>query len=206
VQYLEVTDAALNQGLTHMVQVLYEKGGTVRLQRGTQLLARVWKAYFDRNYMHFQVEQTPFSEPTDYVGAAQRGNVIYIATPIFRMYADFGYQFHRLLIGNCIARLLPNPLIKSNAPSTAHITVTAQTSRKIVHVLHYTPERRAPNQDIVEDVIPLVNLKLALRLGARPKQVYLAPQRQSLDIDFRDGYAHTIVPFVEGHQMIVFET
>jgi hypothetical protein len=122
------------------------------------------------------------------------------------MYADFGYPFYRLLIGNCIARFLPNPLIKSNAPSTAHITVTEQTGRKIVHVLHYTPERRARNLDIVEDVIPLFNLKLALRLGARPKQVYLAPQRQGLKADFQDGYAHTIVPSVEGHQMIVFET
>jgi hypothetical protein len=60
--------------------------------------------------------------------------------------------------------------------------------------------------DVVEDVIPLVNLKLALRMGARPKQVYLAPQRQNLKVDFRDGYAHTIVPSVEGHQTIVFET
>ncbi len=206
VQYLEVTDAALNQGLPHIVQILYEKGQAIRLQPGTQLLGRIWKAYFDRNYLHFQVEQTPYSEPTDYVGVAQRGSLIYIAAPIFRMYADYAYQFHRLLIGNCIARLLPNPLIKSNAPSTAHITVTEQPGRRMVHVLHYTPERRAPNQDIVEDVIPLVNLKLSLRADARPKQVYLAPQRKSLEVDFRDGYAHTVVPSVEGHQMIVFET
>jgi hypothetical protein len=206
VQYLEVTDAALNQGLPHMVQILYEKGRTVRLKPGSQLLGRVWKAYFDRNYLHFQVEQTPFSEPTDYVGVAQRGNLIYVAAPIFRMYADFGYQFYRLLIGNCIARFLPNPLIKSNAPSTAHLTVTKQSGRMIVHVLHYAPQRRAPALDIVEDVLPLVNLKLALRMGAPPKEVYLAPQRQSLKVDFQDGYAHTVVPSVEGHQMIVFET
>jgi hypothetical protein len=205
VQYLEVTDAALNQGLPHMVHILYEKGDAVRLQSGAQPLARVWKAYFDRNYLHFQVEQPPFSEPTDYVGVAQRGKVIYIAAPIFRMYADFAYQFYRLLIGNCIARFLPNPLIKSSAPSTARITVTEQTGRKIVHVLHYAPERRGRDLDIVEDVIPLANLKLALRLEARPKQVYLAPQRQSLKADFHDGYAHIIVPSVEGHQMIVFE-
>ena len=178
----------------------------MRLQPGTQLLARVWKAYFDRNYLHFQVEQTPFSEPTDYVGVAQRGKVIYIAAPIFRMYADYSYQFYRLLIGNCISRFLSNPLITSTAPSTAQITVTELTGRKIVHILNYVPQRRAPNLDIVEDVIPLINLKLALRLDAPPKQVYLAPQRQSLKSEFRDGYAHTVVPSVEGHQMIVFET
>ena len=206
VQYLEVTDAALNQGLPATAQILYEKGQAVRLQPGTQLLGRIWKSYFDRNYLHFQVEQTPYSEPTDYVGVAQRGNLIYIAAPIFRMYADYGYQFHRLLIGNCIARLLPNPLIRSNAPSTAHITVTQQPGRRIVHVIHYAPERRAPDQDIVEDVIPLANVKLSLRSEVPPKQVYLAPQKKSLAVGFRDGYAHTVVPSVEGHQMIVFET
>jgi hypothetical protein len=206
VQYLEVTDGALNQGLPPIVQILYEKGQAIRLQPGTQLLGRIWKPYFDRNYLHFQVEQTPYSEPTDYVGVAQRGNLIYIAAPVFRMYANYGYQFHRLLIGNCIARLLANPLVRSNAPSTAHITVTEQTGRKIVHVLHYAPERRAPNQDIVEDVISLVNLKLSLRSEAPPKQVYLAPQKKSLAVSFRDGYAHAVVPSVEGHQMIVFET
>ena len=206
VQYLEVTDTALNQSLPPIVQILYEKGQAIRLQPGTQRLGRIWKAYFDRNYLHFQVEQTPYSEPTDYVGVAQRGNLIYIAAPIFRMYADYGYQFHRLLVGNCITRLLPNPLIRSNAPSTAHITLTEQPGRKIAHVLQYTPERRAPNQDIVEDVIPLVNVKLSLRSAARPRQVYLAPQKKSLAVDFRDGYAHTVVPAVDGHQMIVFET
>jgi hypothetical protein len=42
-------------------------------------------------------------------------------------------------------------------------------------------------------------------MSARPKEVYLASQRQRLDVDFKDGYAHAIVPSVEGHQMIVFE-
>jgi hypothetical protein len=206
VQYREVTDVALNQGLSHMVQILYEKGRAVRLKPGTQLLGRGWKAYFDRNYLHFQVEQPPFSEPSDYVGISQRGNLIYVAAPIFRMYADFGYQFYRLLIGNCIARFLPNPLIKSNDPSTAHLTVTKQAGRMIVHVLPYAPQRRTPALDIVEDVIPLFNLKLALRMGAPPKQVYLAPQRHTLKVDFQDSYARTVAPSMEGHQMIVFET
>ena len=205
VQYLEVTDAAFNQGLPSMVQVLYEKGGTVRVQPGTQMLACMWKAYFDRNYLQFQVEQTPFCEATGFAGVSQRGNVIYIAAPIFRMYAGYGYQFYRLLVGNCISRLLPHPLTKSTAPSTAQITVTEQKGRKIVHILHYVPQRRAPELDIVEDVLPLAGVEIALRLDAPPKQVYLAPSRRSLHSEYRDGYVRVVVPTVEGHQMVVFE-
>jgi hypothetical protein len=35
--------------------------------------------------------------------------------------------------------------------------------------------------------------------------VYLAPQRQSLKLNFNDGYTQVIVPSVQGHQMVVFE-
>ena len=95
--------------------------------------------------------------------------------------------------------------MRSEAPTGARISVTEQADRKIVHVMYYTPERRAPELDIVEDVVPLVDLKLALRVSVKPRQVYLAPQKKVLEVDFRDGYAHTTVPAVRGHQMIVFE-
>jgi len=189
------------------VHFFYEQGSAVKALPGTTVLARIWKSYFDRNYLHFSShQQTPFEKPSDYVAVAQRGNVVYISSPIFRTYAQHSYAVHRQLVGNCIRRLLPNPLIKAEAPSTAQITVTEQERRRMVHVLHYAAERRAPDIDIVEDVVPLVNLKLALRLGERPRQVYLAPQRQSLKFDYADEYAQVVVPAVDGHQIVVFET
>lgn len=97
------------------------------------------------------------------------------------------------------------PLVRAEAPSTATVTVTEQQSRRIVHVLHYAAERRTPDIDIVEDVLPLVDLKLALRAEKRPTQVYLAPQRRALKFDYAEGYTRVVVPRVEGHQMVVFE-
>ncbi len=205
VQYVEISDDALSQGLPRMVEVFYEKGQAVKAQLGTKVLGRIWQAYFDRNYLHFQVEQTPFANPTDYVGVAEKENLIYIASPIFRMYAEYAYAFYQQLIANCIRRLLPNPLIQTQAPSTAHITLTQQPGRRIVHILNYVPQRRAPNLDVVQEASPLMNLKLSVRLESRPKQVYLAPQSRPLDFDYADGYTHIEVPAVDGHQMIVFE-
>ena len=83
--------------------------------------------------------------------------------------------------------------------------MTEQQGRRIVHVLHYPAQRRCPDLDIVEDVLPLSNVKLAMRLEQRPAKVYLAPQRQSLRFDYAEGYAQVVVPVVQGHQMIVFE-
>ena len=205
VQYIEVTEESLNRGLPKMIHILYEKGMAVKTRPGASSLARIWGSYFDRDYKHFQVEQTPYSAPTDYTAVAQKGNIIYIAAPIFQTYADYGYQFHRQLIGNCIAKFLPDQLIKSDAPSTAQITVTEQSGRWIVHILNYVPERRAPGLDIVEETSPIVNLNVSLRLGQRPRQVYLAPQRRDLQLGYANGYAHVVVPIVNGHQIVVFE-
>jgi len=45
----------------------------------------------------------------------------------------------------------------------------------------------------------------ARRQRQKPRQVYLAPQRQSLKFDYNGGYASVVIPTVHGHQMVVFE-
>lgn len=204
VQYLEVLDP-LARGLPGMVHVAYENGSAVKARPGATVLARIWASYFDRDFRHFQVEQTPFSKATDYVAVAASRGLVYVAIPIFRAYARFGYAFYRQLTGNAIARLLPDPLVRATLPSTAQVTVTSQPGRCIVHLLNYVPERRAPDLDIVEDVFTLVNVRIALRSDHSPREVYLAPQRRPLRFDYVDGYVTTEVPAITGHQMVVFE-
>jgi hypothetical protein len=204
-EYFEALEG-VDRDIPAMPNFFYEQGSAVTAQPGTTVLARIWRSYFDRDYRHFSSHrQTPFEKPTDRVAVAQRGNVIYISHPIFRIYSQHSYAPHKLLVRNCLERLLPAPLVRAEAPSMATITVTEQRGRRIVHVLHYAAERRTPDIDIVEDVIPLMELKLALRSERRPSQVYLAPQRRALKFDYSAGYARVVVPRVEGHQMVVFE-
>lgn len=204
--YLEV-GAELNQEIPPMVHFTYEVGSEVEARPGTAVLANVWKPYFDRNYLHFSSHhQTPWDQPTRYAAVCRRGSVIYIAFPIFESYALNSYQVHKQMVANCLRMLLPDPLVRVEAPSTAEVSLTRQQDRRIVHILHYPAERRAPGLDIVEDVIPLANVQLGLRLDAPPRQVYLAPQRVKLEFEYRDGYVRCAVPEVRGHQMIAFES
>lgn len=134
-----------------------------------------------------------------------QGNILYISFPIFQNYARNGYAPHKLLVRNCIDKLIPDPLLKVSAPSTAEITLTEQPGRKIVHLLHYPAERRGVDLDVVEDIIPLFDIPVSLKLSDRPRQVYLAPELQSLRMEYENGYATVIVPKVSGHAMVVFE-
>jgi hypothetical protein len=196
----------LSEGIPPTVYFTYASGLLVKAAPGTTTLARLWKPYFDRNYLHFSSHrQTAYDQPTEHVAVAQKGQIIYISFPVFRAYAENSYLMQKRLVRNCIRRLLPDPLVKTDAPSTAEISVTEQKGRRIVHLLHYPAERRCPDLDIVEDVIPLSNLKLELRMDKAPQKVYLAPQRQSLKVDYANRYAQVVVPSVQGHQMIVLE-
>jgi hypothetical protein len=203
--YFEVLQGA-NEDIDSMVQFTYAPGSVVKANPESEVLARIWKPYFDRTYEHFSSHhQTPFDQPTNEAAATQNGKVIYISFPIFDSYAKNAYLAHKLLLRNLLRRLLPDPLLKVGLPSTAEASVTAQGERRIVHLLHYPASRRAPDLDIVEEAIPLADVQIALRMDREPSRVYLAPQRKSLKVTFDGKYAQTIVPLVEGHQMVIFE-
>ncbi len=203
--YFEVLEGA-NEDIDSMVQFTYAPGSVVRAHRESVVLARIWKPYFDRTYEHFSSHhQTPYDQPTDQAAVTQRGDIVYISFPIFESYAKNAYLVHKLLIRNCLRRLLPDPLLKAEIPSTAEASLTEQGDKRIVHLLHYPASRRAPDLDIVEEAIPLANVKIALRMEREPSRVYLAPQRQSLKFAFDGKYAQTVIPSVDGHQMVVFE-
>ena len=81
---------------------------------------------------------------------------------------------HRRLIGNCLALLLPRPLVRAPAaPSVLETTVVRKGATTIVHLLSFAPERRG-ELDIVEDALPLVGLPISIRTDRPPKRVEFA--------------------------------
>ena len=66
-------------------------------------------------------------------------------------------------------KLLPNPVLKVDGPSTLMTTINMQEEQKrlVVHVLHYIPERRGEQFDTIEDVIPLHNVGISIRMDNR---------------------------------------
>lgn len=199
-------DGDLGRDVPQTVHFTYGAGSVVACSDGAALLEHVWKPYFDRNYLHFSSHgQTAWEVATDQPAVAGRGSVLYISFPVFENYARNGYAPHKMLVRNCIERLMPAPLVRVQAPSTAEVTVTEQSGRKIVHLLHYPAERRGTDLDVVEDVIPLFNIPLSLKSDRRPRQVYLAPQLSALPWKYEGGYVEVVVPEVRGHAMVVVE-
>ena len=56
--------------------------------------------------------------------------------------------------------------------------------------------------DVVEDVIPLHQIAVSVRVPGDVRSVTLVPQVKDLPFELRSGRAEFIVPRVVGHQMV----
>ena len=193
-------------GLPEMDHVMYEEASLVSPLPGTEVLARIVEPYFERTWRHFSSHrQTPPANVSPWPEVTQRGKVIYIASPVFSAYRKHGNLIYRKLIEACLARLAPEQVVQAALPSGGQVTLLRQEERLIAHLLYYPIERRTPDLDIIEDVIAMPDVRLQVRTGRQPSQVYLVPQRQRLNQSFARGVATVIVPEVRGHQMVAFE-
>jgi hypothetical protein len=107
---------------------------------------------------------------------------------------------------NALNLLLPDPLVRHDGPTTLQVTVNEQPdeNRWIIHLLHYIPERRSQEIDLIEDVIPLYNAKISIKLPTI-KTVMSAPEQERLPYEQKDGRVEFVVPQLVGHQMIALK-
>lgn len=198
-------DAPVAADLPPSDHVMYERGVRVTPVAGAEALAGVVEPYFERSWRRFcSHRQTPGDKLSLYAAAVINGRAAYVAYPIFTAFAQHGSVPMKLLVRNILRLLLPRLLVDVAAPSGTEVTVTRQPGRTIVHLLHYTPERRG-TMDLIEDIVPLHNVALALRMDRAPAAVYTAPERTALPCAWADGYARVRVPVVHGHAMVVWD-
>ena len=197
----------LGTGRPQAGHVMYNKGLHVTPAEGAEVLSPMVKPYFNRTWEHFcSHRHTPAEGKVDYPGAVRNGNCIYFMHPLFAIYHDKAPLWCKQLVQGALELLLPDPLLTMSGPSTLLASINAQPaqSRKVVHLLHYVPERRAKEFDIIEDIIPLYNLQLSVKAEGVTR-VYLAPQGEDLPFEVKAGRAEFALPELHGHQMIVLE-
>jgi hypothetical protein len=134
-----------------------------------------------------------------------KGRVAHIAYPIFTAFHNHGNIPFKLLVRNILNLLLPEPLLRIDAPSSTEATMTRQKGRTIVHILQYAPQRRTQKLDLLEDIVPIFDVPLSVKLPKSPKRVYLAPEETTLPFEYLRGRVNLRVPRVDGHAMVVFE-
>lgn len=206
--------AALAEGVLRTEHVVFERGLEVAIRPGSgaEQLAEVWHPYFNRTWEHFcSHRHTPPERPGGFPAVVATEQAVYFAHPLFTALMKHGVRTYGRLLRQALRRLLPEPLVRTSAPSTARITLTRQapphapSERTMAHVLHYIPEQRYRDIQTVEEVLPLRDVELSVRLERRPSRVSLAPTGEELPWQWERGRACVTLPEVRGYAIAVFE-
>jgi hypothetical protein len=96
-------------------------------------------------------------------------------------------------------------LLRHRGPTTLRATVNAQPGEKrwVVHLLHYIPERRGQDFDVIEDVIPLYDLEVSLKTRQSVQGVTCVPQQEKLSFQQQGGRVKFVLPQLIGYQIVV---
>lgn len=204
VAYMEVSEDQF-PNLPAMYHTLYKRGIEVKVRSG-KVLSRLVNSYFNRTFDHFcsHRQTPPCITPSEKPLIIDNGSVITVTHPLFADYAENGCKIYKDVLGQLIDRLI-SPIIRSNLPSTAEVTLRELNGDVILHVLSYSPVKRCRTVEIIEDTIPLHDVEISIRMDNPPIGARLVPQDIPLPLDYRDGYAQICIPKVCGHQMVSFE-
>jgi hypothetical protein len=196
---------AIGKGLPPTEHVMYIRGMDVHARDGSEVLANVYPSHFDRTWEHFcSHRQTPSAGQEGNPGVVRNGDVLYFSTPLFALYDRVAPRWCKRLLLNALELLLPAPLVRHGGPSTLFVTLNEQATqnRNVLHLLHYIPERRGVQFDVIEDVIPLYDVPLSVRMGKALRSVVVAQTGENLPFAVAGDRVEFRVPRVHGHAMI----
>jgi hypothetical protein len=182
---------------------LYERSWQVEARPDAEVLAVLAEPYFNRTAEHFcSHRHAPVGADTEWPAVCVSQNVAYVANDIFRGYRRTAYGVYKTLVHELMDRLLPDPVLRANCPSTAELTLRRRGDDLLVCLLHYCPQRRGQDIDIVEDAQPLVDVELSLRTDREPEAVTLEPGGRELGCRWQEGRALVQLPTIEGAAVV----
>ena len=173
-----------------------------------EVLADRQDAFFNRDYLHFCSHQhAPCTQETAAPAMVRTANTVYLAFEAFSQYAKMGQNTLREIILHGIRALLDQPTLVTSLPAQGVQTAMRQTEkqRTVVHLVYGVPVKRGQGIEVVEDLTPVHDIDISLRVEKAPTRLYLAPQNIDLPYAVQDGVLQATVPTVQCHQMVVVE-
>ncbi|MGC9522958.1 MAG: alpha-amylase family protein [Anaerolineae bacterium] len=175
---------------------------------GAEVLAVIHEPYFSRTYAHFcSHRNTPQRlEPAGHPALLQKGNVVFAANPLDVMYGALAARPHRDLFEAALKRIYTAPMLRVNLPSAGRVSLLHQPEqqRYVAHLLYATPHYRG-GLELIEDLVPLFDVPVEVRLPRPVRQATLIPDGTTLPLEQDGDVIQVIVPRFQMHCAVAFE-
>ena len=162
--------------------------------------------YFNRTLERFCSHMhAPNNSEESFPGAVIKGNVAYIGWDIFSAYARLGHLCFKELFAHIFKKMMGDEItVYASVPDRAVVTYRKQEkeNRNILHLLFAHTTVRGEKTEVIEDTVPLYNVKCSVKCDDKPSAILLAPSGEKLDFEYVNGRAEFTVPEVNIHQMV----
>lgn len=207
IDYTVVGDA-LATGVVRSPFLNYEAAVRARPRAGTEVLARVREPFFSRTHGAYCGHQnTPYRPAAaEHAAAVRHGRVVWLAHGLDRSYYRHGAKLHRRLVANALRLLHREPMAEAALPSAGRISLLHQPAQRryVLHLLYGTPLQRGRCL-VIEDLVPLYNTAVTLRLPVEVTSLRLVPSDTPLAPVRTHGALTVVVPEFSCHCAIVAE-
>ncbi len=189
--------------------VTYRDAFDIKATEAAEILALREDPYFNRTALHFSSHQHAPNNPDVKKCAITMGkDGIYICSMMFREYAQVGEISAKEIVRYAVDRILGDrKTLKTNLYAQGIVTLMDQKvkNRLVNHLLYAVPVKRGSGIEVIEDIVPVYNIEVQIRLDKKPKRVYLAPENEDIDFTYNNGVVSYSVPKVYNHTMVVID-
>jgi hypothetical protein len=201
--------------------VMYRRAQKIKVTSGKSL-GMVYDSYFNRTWNHFCSHQhtPPQTQPNGFDSGVLKGNILYLAHPVFTIYYGLGAVTYKDYISSSLKLLLgKDQSLSCTMPSTARVSLMTQEKerRYILHLLYANTITRGGGIElsggalggktreinIIEELLPLRNIEVSLNLPKKVAQVTLEPQGEPISFTITEGRINLKIDSFTCHQMVV---
>jgi len=189
---------------------LYEGALQWRTSGAAEIVAQLGEPAFQRSPERYTSHaQSPFDHETEYAAIATSGRMALFGFPLGSSYYSHGYWVYRSALKHALRQVLPRPLVMSNAPVSAEISLNYQAGgrpRYLAHIVNWSANRGTPRHPVFhEEPVPLTGVTLRLNVPIKGGTARAVVKGENLPVRSVEGGAEVAVPPVTVHEIVVFE-
>jgi hypothetical protein len=174
-----------------------------------EVISQLYKPLFNRTYGSFCGHRnTPYDKDGAPLPAMTKyGNTVYMAHDIAALYAEWGMLCYKDYFLAALVNILGyKPLLKTSLGSAGRVTMIrqAEKSRYSINLTYAAPQTRGAAQ-IIDEILPVYDIKLEIKIPERVKAVRLPLQDKALDFACEDGKVSFTLPKLHCHETVVIE-
>jgi Hypothetical glycosyl hydrolase 6/Beta-galactosidase trimerisation domain len=205
--------------------VMYLCSQRIRVTDG-ESLGQIVDPYFNRSFREFCSHQhaPPRTEPSGFDSGVRKGNIVYLAHPIFSLYRGMGAVAYRNYVVHCLRLLLGDDerVRITGLPSTGRVSLMQRTTtdQTVLHLLYAnTITRGGPLQnekagmaarpqgiEVIEELVPVYDISLTIRCDVAVNSVTLQPSGVSIPFSRSGTQVSFKVDRLLCHEMVVMRS